>query len=183
MKELYGTVDRIEYYPGIFAEDTRTNSALPSLIGRLVGVDAFSQALTNPLLASNIYNERTFTRAGLEIIESTQCLSDILHRNLPAGSPRFEVSMGRDETGPSPRPPSRDRVHGTKGRTAGCRDGLNSWHIHVVIRVPSDHCIERNPLAVATTPNHRVAKGRGRWFDELSKDAWPTRRDDDAGHP
>ena len=96
MKDLYETVDRIEYYPGIFAEDTRTNSALPSLIGRLVGVDAFSQALTNPLLAANIYNELTFTRAGLEIIETTQTLSDILHRNLPAGSPRFEVSMDRN---------------------------------------------------------------------------------------
>ena len=95
LKDLYGRVDRIEYYPGIFAEDDRENSALPSLIGRLVGVDAFSQALTNPLLAANIYNERTFTPAGLEIIETTQSLSDILHRNLPAGSPRFHVSMDR----------------------------------------------------------------------------------------
>ena len=104
LKDLYKTVDRIEYYPGIFAEDTRRNSALPSLIGRLVGVDAFSQALTNPLLASNIYNELTFTPAGLEIIETTQTLSDILHRNLPAGSPRFEVSMDRKGTVIAPGP-------------------------------------------------------------------------------
>jgi prostaglandin-endoperoxide synthase 2 len=93
LKDVYGHVDRIEYYPGIFAEDDRENSALPSLIGRLVGIDAFSQALTNPLLSANLYNELTFTRAGLEIIESTGSLSDILHRNLPAGSRRFHVTM------------------------------------------------------------------------------------------
>lgn len=103
LKELYKSVDRIEFYVGIFAEDIRTNSALPSLIGRFVGVDAFSQALTNPLLTSNIYNELTFTPAGVEIIETTETLSDILHRNLPEGGRRFEVSMDRTETVPSPR--------------------------------------------------------------------------------
>jgi prostaglandin-endoperoxide synthase 2 len=93
LKDVYGHVDRIEYYPGIFAEDDRENSALPSLIGRLVGIDAFSQALTNPLLCANLYNERTFTRAGLEIIEATASLSDILRRNVPSGSRRFHVTM------------------------------------------------------------------------------------------
>ena len=38
LKDLYGHVDRIEFYPGLFAEDTRPNSVLPALIGRLVGV-------------------------------------------------------------------------------------------------------------------------------------------------
>jgi prostaglandin-endoperoxide synthase 2 len=93
LKDVYGHVDRIEYYPGIFAEDDRVNSALPDLIGRFVGIDAFSQALTNPLLSANLYNELTFTRAGLEIIETTQSLSDILRRNLPAGSRQFHVTM------------------------------------------------------------------------------------------
>ena len=37
---------------------------LPSLIGRMVGVDAFSQALTNPLLAPRVFNEGTFSAAG-----------------------------------------------------------------------------------------------------------------------
>jgi prostaglandin-endoperoxide synthase 2 len=93
LKDVYGHVDRVEYYPGIFAEDDRPDSALPALIGRLVGSDAFSQALTNPLLSANLYNERTFTAAGLKIIETTRDLSDILHRNLPAGSRRFHLSM------------------------------------------------------------------------------------------
>jgi len=48
LRRLYGSVDRVEFYPGLCAEDTRRNSVLPSVMGRMVGVDAFSQALTNP---------------------------------------------------------------------------------------------------------------------------------------
>ena len=68
LRELYGEVDRIELYPGLFAEDPRPNSVLPSLIGRMVGVDAFSQALTNPLLAPRVYNEATFSAEGMDVI-------------------------------------------------------------------------------------------------------------------
>ena len=71
LRDLYGDVDRIEFFPGLFAEDARPNSVLPSLIGRMVGVDAFSQALTNPLLAPRVFNEQTFSPLGMEIIGST----------------------------------------------------------------------------------------------------------------
>ena len=54
-------VDRIEFYAGLFAEDLRPNSVLPSLMGRMVGVDAFSQALTNPLLSPRVFNAETFS--------------------------------------------------------------------------------------------------------------------------
>ena len=88
-------MDGIEYYPGLFAEDTVPSSVLPMLIGALVSIDAFSQALTNPLLNPAIYHERTFSPLGLEIIGGTRRLTDILHRNLPAGSPRYFVSLTR----------------------------------------------------------------------------------------
>jgi prostaglandin-endoperoxide synthase 2 len=71
LKDLYGHVDRIEFFPGLFAEDARPNSVLPSLIGRMVGVDAFSQALTNPLLSPRVFNEHTFSPVGMEIIGGT----------------------------------------------------------------------------------------------------------------
>ena len=103
LKDLYGDVDRVEYYPGLFAEDARPNSALPSLIGRLVGVDAFSQALTNPLLAKNIYNDLTFTVPGRTIVEATTTLSDIVHRNVPLGR-RYHISMDRKPVGPGTPP-------------------------------------------------------------------------------
>lgn len=95
LKDVYGHVDRIEFYPGLFAEDVREHSALPALIGRLVGVDAFSQAFTNPLLCAHLYDDRTFTRAGREIIESTSSLSQIVQRNVPSGSRPFTITMDR----------------------------------------------------------------------------------------
>lgn len=55
--------------------------------------DAFSQALTNPLLAENIFNEDTFSKVGTEIIQKTKSLSDILHRNIPQKDKTFKVTM------------------------------------------------------------------------------------------
>jgi prostaglandin-endoperoxide synthase 2 len=95
LRRLYGDVDRIELYPGLFAEDARPNSVLPSLIGRMVGVDAFSQALTNPLLAPRVFNAATFSAEGMEAIRTTRTLSDILHRNIPETPGRYFVSMTR----------------------------------------------------------------------------------------
>ena len=71
LRDLYGHVDRIEFFPGLFAEDIRPNSVLPSLIGRMVGIDAFSQALTNPLLSPRVFNAQTFSPLGMEIIATT----------------------------------------------------------------------------------------------------------------
>jgi prostaglandin-endoperoxide synthase 2 len=93
---LYGHVDNIEFYTGLFAEDTREHSAVGPMIGRLVGVDAFSQALTNPLLSYNVYNRETFSPVGWTILHETRSLSEILHRNLPPGGPTFRVSLTRE---------------------------------------------------------------------------------------
>ena len=96
LRDLYETVDNIEFFTGIYAEDIRPNSVLPSLIGRMVGIDAFSQALTNPLLAPRIFNEDTFSPLGMQIIKSTNTLSDILHRNVPETEKRFVGMTRRD---------------------------------------------------------------------------------------
>ncbi len=81
LRRLYGTVDRVEFFVGLFAEDLSPRSAVPPLIGRMVSTDAFSHALTNPLLAPAVYHAGTFTQAGLDIIEATGCLADLLGRN------------------------------------------------------------------------------------------------------
>ena len=93
-------VDAIEFYAGIFAEDSRPNSVLPSLLGRMVGVHAFSQLMTNPLLAPSVWKkagdrEDTFSAWGLREIETTGSLSQLLHRNLP-GSDRYSVRLTRE---------------------------------------------------------------------------------------
>jgi prostaglandin-endoperoxide synthase 2 len=82
LKDLYGTPDRVEFYPGLFAEDRVVNSPLPNLILTMVAVDAFSQALTNPLLSEHVYNAATFTSWGLSEIEATNSLRTMLDRNV-----------------------------------------------------------------------------------------------------
>jgi prostaglandin-endoperoxide synthase 2 len=99
LRSLYRDVDDIEFYTGLFAEDTREHSAVGPMIGRLVGVDAFSQALTNPLLSHNVYNRDTFSNTGWKIIHETKSLAEIVQRNLPAGSPTFRISLTREGAG------------------------------------------------------------------------------------
>ena len=60
--ELYGRVEDVEFFPGLSAEDVRPNSVLPPLIGRIVGIDAFSQAVTNPLLRRGSSSRRRSRR-------------------------------------------------------------------------------------------------------------------------
>jgi prostaglandin-endoperoxide synthase 2 len=84
LEALYRSVDNIELYAGLYAEDGRENSALPGLVGRIIGIDAFSQALTNPLLAPSIFKEATFSPAGWKIVNEPVTVSDLVNRNTPA---------------------------------------------------------------------------------------------------
>ncbi len=97
LRDVYGDVDEVEFFVGIFAEDTRPNSVLPPLIGRLVGLHAFSQLLTNPLFAPGIYNEQTFSRRGMQIIAETKSLSDVVTRNSPETGRRPLVRLTRTD--------------------------------------------------------------------------------------
>jgi prostaglandin-endoperoxide synthase 2 len=86
LQAAYQTSDDVEFYPGIFAEDRVPKSPLPGLLMRMVGVDAFSQALTNPLLSQHVFNAKTFTSWGFQLIQDTHNLGQILARNCPAGA-------------------------------------------------------------------------------------------------
>lgn len=83
---LYDSPEVMEFYVGLFAEDRVTNSPLPTLILKMAAVDAFSQAMTNPLLSQHIFGDpvnsvSAFTQAGLDEIAATGSLADILGRN------------------------------------------------------------------------------------------------------
>jgi prostaglandin-endoperoxide synthase 2 len=81
LSDLYdGSVDNLEFYVGLFAEDVDRPAALPMLMGTMVGVDAFSQALTNPLLDPRIFSAETFSEPGLAAIKATSSLRDIVER-------------------------------------------------------------------------------------------------------
>ena len=101
LKALYGHVDNIEFYVGLFAEPRARNGPLPPLISAMVAMDAFSQALPNPLLSKHVWGDErnrkaTFTEAGLAEIERTARLRDILDRNAPNLGNSF-VGMTRQD--------------------------------------------------------------------------------------
>jgi prostaglandin-endoperoxide synthase 2 len=81
LAELYGDVDRLEWYVGIFAEDHPEDQMMGELMTAMVGYDAFTQALTNPVLAPQVFTEATFTRAGMAVIRKTRSLEQIVSRN------------------------------------------------------------------------------------------------------
>jgi len=100
LEALYGDVDRLEFYTGLFAQPRTKDAPLPPLLQTMVAVDAFSQALTNPLLSEHVWGDpkvqrETFTPEGLEAIEATKTLRDILERNANGLGDRF-VGMTRE---------------------------------------------------------------------------------------
>ena len=84
LRKLYEDIDDVEWYLGIFAEDYASYWMMGELITTMVAYDAFTQALTNPLLAANVFHESTFSRVGLDTIDRTACLEDIVRRNSAA---------------------------------------------------------------------------------------------------
>lgn len=101
LKALYGHVDHLEFYVGLFAEPREENGPLPQLITVMVAMDAFSQALPNPLLSTHVWGnpanrKAAFTQAGLDEIDGTRTLRDILARNASGLGNRF-VGMTRPD--------------------------------------------------------------------------------------
>ena len=72
-----GGVDTVDFMVGLRAEKRPKDGVLGDLMLKMVGFDAFSQALTNPLLAENVYKRQTFSEVGLEIIKKTGSFQDI----------------------------------------------------------------------------------------------------------
>ncbi len=89
----YGDIDKVEFFPGLFAEDVREGSTLPPLMTTMVAVDAFSQALTNPLLAPGIFGPDTFSAQGMQAIRETTSLADVVKRNTTGESVVPHVSL------------------------------------------------------------------------------------------
>jgi prostaglandin-endoperoxide synthase 2 len=83
LKDLYkDRIDDLEWQVGIFAEDHDEGFSLGRLMVRMVGYDAFTHALTNPLVSIYVHNEKTFSRVGQSVIEETSSLADIVKRNV-----------------------------------------------------------------------------------------------------
>ncbi|MEM7465087.1 MAG: peroxidase family protein, partial [Pseudomonadota bacterium] len=98
LNQLYKSkVGDVEFFIGLFAEDRVPNSPLPRTILSLVAVDAFSQALTNPLLSEHVFKESTFTEYGMNQIKNTASLADILRRNVKDPDQLGFIGMTRQD--------------------------------------------------------------------------------------
>ena len=87
LEALYsGRVEDVEFLVGLFAQGRDNDAVLPGLMRTMVAVDAFSQILTNPLLAANIYCDAAFSAVGNDIINTTHCFQDLVARNCTPGS-------------------------------------------------------------------------------------------------
>ncbi|MCZ4279926.1 hypothetical protein O4H49_03995 [Kiloniella laminariae] len=92
LKDLYRDVDNLEFFVGLFAEDPDQDALFGELMTTMVASDAFTQALTNPLLAREVFDAGTFTKYGMKTIRNTNSLFDLVQRNVndPA---QFKVSF------------------------------------------------------------------------------------------
>ena len=86
LETLYGDIDKLELVVGLFAEDPQPGTLFGSLMLTMVAYDAFTQIYTNPLLSTAIYTTETLTAYGLELINTTSSIEDLVRRNLPADS-------------------------------------------------------------------------------------------------
>ncbi len=86
LSELYASVDEVEFAVGLFAQHHSDGSVLPPTLNTMVAVDAFSQILTNPLLASGVYGPQAFAEEGLEVIEGTESFQQLVSRNAAPGT-------------------------------------------------------------------------------------------------
>jgi prostaglandin-endoperoxide synthase 2 len=92
LKQLYKSVDDVEYLVGLLAEQQGENDMMGELQLTMVAHDAFTHALTNPLLSSTVFGEKTFSAAGLKEIEATSSIADLIERNTSQLS-RREISF------------------------------------------------------------------------------------------
>ena len=100
LRKLYNNdINKLEFLLGLWAEQPSL-PLCPSLTGlygnmfgssmlTMVGVDAFSQALTNPLLSENVYGEATFSTEGLKIINSISTLEQLVNETVPQAANQY----------------------------------------------------------------------------------------------
>lgn len=82
LKNMYNGIDNVELIIGLFAERHAKGSLYGDLMYTMVAYDALTQIYTNPLLSRNVYTSNTFTRYGLDLINNTNKVQDLVNRNL-----------------------------------------------------------------------------------------------------
>lgn len=77
LSRLYCNVDRVELFPGLFAEQHKGTVIMGDLMTSMVGYDAITQLMNNPMVSKNLYSEETFSERGFEILQRTSSFAEI----------------------------------------------------------------------------------------------------------
>ena len=93
LKAMYGDINKVEFIIGLFAQKHAKGRLFGDLIYAMVAFDAFTQIYTNPLLSRSVYTTRTFTQYGLDLIDDTNTVQDLVDRNVgERGRAEFDIS-------------------------------------------------------------------------------------------
>ena len=82
LKAMYGDINKVELTIGLFAQKHAKGRLYGDLMYAMVAYDALTQIYTNPLLSQNVYTTRTFTKYGLDLIDDTNTVQDLVDRNV-----------------------------------------------------------------------------------------------------
>jgi hypothetical protein len=95
LRAIYTNVNRVDLLVGLFAEWRPPEAVLGTLMSIMVGSDAFSQALTNPLLSEEVQKANPFSDVGKEAFENTHTLADLVRRNTKIGDRKVSFRAPR----------------------------------------------------------------------------------------
>ena len=92
LNRLYNSMDNLEFTVGIFAETPDKESLFGELLNKMVAYDAFTGIYTNPLLAKKVFTAEHFTQEGMDIINQTNSLQDLVDRNTQGATASFDFA-------------------------------------------------------------------------------------------
>lgn len=89
-----GDIDKLEWYIGMCSETHGRGMIMGDLMFQMVAHDAFTHALTNPLLAKEIFdNPTTFGDVGRQYVRDVKTLKQVVDLVVPGGTTVCEFAM------------------------------------------------------------------------------------------
>ena len=91
---LYGgKIEDLEWYIGMCAESHGRGMIMGDLMFYMVAHDAFTHALTNPLLSNEVFKPETFGKIGWKYVQQTTTLKQIVNRVVKGPSTVCEFAL------------------------------------------------------------------------------------------
>ena len=77
LSRLYCDVNRVELFPGLFAEQHKGDVIMGDLMTSMVAYDAITQLMNNPMVSKNLYSAETFSEKGFQLLKKTSSFSQV----------------------------------------------------------------------------------------------------------